>query len=353
MHILALSILGAFASYSNMPLLQPLESREVVPGLQVSLQDLDPVHCASLLLENDGEFDLRSLEKATNLQSLRIYGGRLEGFAALKGLRSLREIHFVGCGLTDIGWLSDLDHLAHVNLALNAIRETPPLGRLHNLEFLDLSWNSIDQIDGGTFSGPQGLRRVDLRNNPLPAQAPGGLRRLLGSDVLVLAGKTDVDRNPASTRRKQVLARCRVARYCLRYRLALYAELGGPQFEPVPVPDEITDAMAALDELGDDSYVTDLATLVACYSQMAAEDNPTGYPVASKTRIPDERGLHLTSSISALIERFGLKMDDRIHFGTITSGFLGDLISSSRECFGPSLALSDYVARWVPSVPNH
>lgn len=61
-------------------------------------------------------------------------------------------------------------HIDQVHMAGNALRAVPAgIARLHNLRVLDLGSNRIASFDSGALAGLRHLRRVDLRDNDLPA----------------------------------------------------------------------------------------------------------------------------------------------------------------------------------------
>jgi hypothetical protein len=136
-----------------------------------------------------------------------------------------------------------------------------------------------------------------------------------------------------------------IAQYSLQYRLTRYKELAGPQFER-GTPDGILEAADLLDRLGDDSYLTDFATVVLCYCLWAREMNPPGWPIADKYIDAETGEMHVQTGHGYVLEELcrGVELEGR--GDVITSNFLGSYLTSKRMGFGPSFPLSDYAQQW-------
>ena len=341
-----LSMVATFVCSAEPSFPEPIAYREVVCHVESAIQRVDPDTTRVLILKNDGVLDLAKLEHAANLNTLRVYGGQLEGLPSLRRLKQLKEIQFVGCGLTNIEWIAELRQLEHISFALNDIQEIPSLTGMKNLKILDLCWNNIQNLNGGVFPTLPTLQRVDLRGNPLLEESVNRMLEAIGPATRLLTGDATSHNADPSTRNLQVRSRWLIAQYSSGYRLARYKEMAGPQFEP-HTADDVVEAVKVLDELGDDSYLADFATVIACYCQWAAEMNPPGWPIAGKYLDTETGEIHIETSHGYLLEKFCQATELEQAGDQITSNFLGDYIASRRGEFGPSRILSNYVEQWL------
>lgn len=325
---------------------EPIAYRGVINHGETEPQRLDPNATRVLIIKNDGVFDLAKLERAANLNTLRVYGGQLEGLPSLRQLKQLKEIQFVGCGITNIEWVSELKQLEHISFALNNIQRIPPLKGMKNLKILDLCWNNIQALSGDVFPASPTLQRVDLRGNPLIEESVNRMVEAMGPATRLLTGDATSHKVDPSTRNLQVRSRCLIAQYASEYRLARYKEMAGPQFER-HTPDDVLEAVKSLDELGDDSYLADFATVIACYCQWAAEMNPPGWPIAGKHVDAETGEIRVDTGHGYILEKFCRVTKFEQAGDQITSNFLGDYIALRRGEFGASLALSNYGDQWL------
>ncbi len=153
------------------------------PGSPISAQDMAAL--TALDASGRGIRDLSGLELAVGLESLRLYGNRLDSLEPLSGLTGLRSLIFRDNAVFDLSPLSRLTSLHTLDLQSNAVVDLAPLFGLANLRHLNLRDNAVSDLS--PLSALTSLHRLDATGNPVEDISPlaglTGIRRLHLSDT--------------------------------------------------------------------------------------------------------------------------------------------------------------------------
>ena len=98
--------------------------------------------------------------------ALSFTDSQIDDLSPLAGLRQLQVMEFDNNQVTDLTPLSGLTNLVSLNLANNQITDLTPLKKLGKLTELNLSNNQITDLMPLQTPALEGLKELDLSNNP-------------------------------------------------------------------------------------------------------------------------------------------------------------------------------------------
>ena len=110
-----------------------------------------------------GDFTEDDLRK---IIALSFTDSQINDLSPVSGLRQLQILVLDNNQVTDLAPLSGLSNLEVLNLANNQITDLTPLKKLGSLKNLDLSNNQITDLMPLQTPALEGLRELDLSNNP-------------------------------------------------------------------------------------------------------------------------------------------------------------------------------------------
>ena len=134
---------------------------------------LTPEHMLALIELNGDRHeiqDLTGLEKAVNLESISLYGNRVENLAPLAGLTALRSLNLYHNRISDLAPLSALSSLEELYLGGNSISNLSPLSALTGLRDLYLFENRIHNIS--PLSALTNVENLNLNHNNITNFSP-------------------------------------------------------------------------------------------------------------------------------------------------------------------------------------
>ena len=125
---------------------------------------------------------LDGLEKAVNLQVLRLPNHRISNLSPLMDLRRLRVLDLSGNRIRTLAPLAGLARLEELNLSHNEVGSLEALANLARLRSLDVSGNRVGTL--AALAGLGELRELDVSGNRLGSLAGlGGLTQLRSLDA--------------------------------------------------------------------------------------------------------------------------------------------------------------------------
>ena len=108
--------------------------------------------------------DFSPLANSPRLRWLEISGNRsMSKLTSLSGLKTLRRLEIIHCGISDISGLAQLTQLTSLVLRDNSISDVSPLRNLKRLTYLNLRDNLIS--DASPLAGLTQLKQLILQNN--------------------------------------------------------------------------------------------------------------------------------------------------------------------------------------------
>jgi hypothetical protein len=110
-----------------------------------------------------GDFTEDDLRK---IIALSLTDNQIDDLSPLEGLGQLQVMELGKNQITDLAPLSGLTNLVSLNLSDNQITDLAPLQKLGSLKNLDLSNNQITDLMPLQTPSLEGLRELDLSNNP-------------------------------------------------------------------------------------------------------------------------------------------------------------------------------------------
>ena len=138
--------------------------------IEKNLEVLDPTPSDMLWLlslEASGRkiSDLKGLEYAKNLQTLRLTHNQISDLSPLSSLKNLWKLVPNNNYISDLSPLSSLTQLKHLDIHENRISDLSPLASLTNLEHLNIHENEIHDLS--PISSLVNLRFLNLQENDI------------------------------------------------------------------------------------------------------------------------------------------------------------------------------------------
>lgn len=322
-----------------------------------------------LVLSASGKIDLAGIGHADQLRVLRVYGAKLEDLRPLLKLQRLEELVFQGCGIDDVSWIAEMPTLKHVTLSYNAISDAGPVLSLPELRMADLSNNRIIAlVSPEKAKRPEMLRRLDVRSNPLDADAidecaelgwevvrPDDLAsapimaqqsdRFCTSKPVVMVGEKRSDEIPEA---RLVHLKSVVAKECVDYPFVYQEGIAFPAFGRLPTP--VREALAHLSATDEVDYLADTALVLVRFAYALAEISAPGFPIGEVYNVDADGNIVRRGSGKRVIQTSAnqellLLFLSKIDTGAITilSNDLARWIDEHRNMFGPSLLLDEAI----------
>ena len=155
--------LGGSAIYSNQ--LWEIKNFVVPEGVQ-SLADISHfAYLDSLTISNYNLGSLSFLSGLNMLRNLDLTGSRFpaEDLAIIGSLANLQNLKMANCGLSTLVGLENAHELYALDLSNNSIRNLDPLNSLYHLQELDLSHNAVTELT--ELSNLSHLTKLDISYN--------------------------------------------------------------------------------------------------------------------------------------------------------------------------------------------
>jgi hypothetical protein len=137
-----------------------------------------------LEIRSKGIADLKGLQYALNLDTLKLEDNRISNLSPLAGLNTLTSLDLKGNMVEDVADLAGLASLTELILSNNEFLDISPLSDLTELTSLELDDNQISDISG--LWRLTKLTRLTLANNHVTDI--GAVARMKSLDTLVLGG---------------------------------------------------------------------------------------------------------------------------------------------------------------------
>ncbi|TDY12270.1 leucine-rich repeat domain-containing protein [Meridianimaribacter flavus] len=137
----------------------------------IGIYDLSKIKSTSILkIDNKEIKSLLPLTFLENLKELYLARVQIQDFSPIQRLTKLEKLELIDLNLKEVGFLSYLDDLKHLNLSNNKIssRYFEPIENLNSLVYLNMSNNEIHSF-GGYYNKNRNnfsqLEKVDLTSN--------------------------------------------------------------------------------------------------------------------------------------------------------------------------------------------
>ena len=138
------------------PFLTEEESADIIEGAirhsinkptgELTKADLEKV--TELAFGGGLQFNVKGLEKLTQLEGLSIFQNQLTDVKGLEKLTQLKELDLSVNHLSNVKDLEKLVNLQELNLADNQLTDVKGLGKLTQLKYLDLGGNKLTDVKG-------------------------------------------------------------------------------------------------------------------------------------------------------------------------------------------------------------
>jgi len=126
----------------------------------------------TLYIDNSMITDISSLSGLTQLTTLSVKNCMLttEDMMIIASLPCLQTLTLNSCNISSIESLANAEHLTHLDLSDNTIRNLSPLSYLSNLQSLNLSHNAVTSLND--LSALTGLQILDVSYNSVSSITP-------------------------------------------------------------------------------------------------------------------------------------------------------------------------------------